>query len=321
MASIGRSWARVGLLGNPSDGYGGAVIACTLRDFAAEVHAEEASAWDFGPASAGSDGTELATRLPAATDAESLMLAAALELDRILPLADHRAQRLRMTTTIPRQAGLSGSSAIVIASMRALCSAYGAAVPEPVRLAELALRSETEQLGIAAGPQDRLIQSHEGCLLMDFASEATEIERLPIELVPAGIVAWHEGPGESSNVVHSDLRARFDRGEPRVVDAMRRFRAIVLEGRDALVAGAQQRFAQLVDENFDLRASIQAIAQRDRELVDCARGLGAAAKFCGSGGSILALPRDGDDEALARAMRERGYRASTMYPAAPASSS
>lgn len=34
---VSRCCARIGLLGNPSDGYGGAVIGCSLANFAAEV--------------------------------------------------------------------------------------------------------------------------------------------------------------------------------------------------------------------------------------------------------------------------------------------
>ena len=48
----------------------------------------------------------------------------------------------------------------------------GAASSSPDELAALALAVETEDLGIAAGPQDRLIQAHEGLLYMDFSESA-----------------------------------------------------------------------------------------------------------------------------------------------------
>ena len=314
---MGRSWARIGLLGNPSDGYGGAVIACTLRNFAADVQAEAASAWDFGPASSGSAWTELPAKLSASHEAESLMLAAALEFDSAGRLAGRHAQRLRMTTTVPRQAGLAGSSAIVIASLRALCAAYSEKPPKPEHLAGIALRAEAERLGIAAGPQDRLAQSFEACLVMDFATSEVQIEVLGVERLPDCVVAWHDSAGESSGVVHNNLRSRFEAGEREVLDAMTRFREIVDEGRDALVNGEHECFAQLVDDNFDLRASILPIAARDRALVDRTRELGAAAKFCGSGGSILAVPRDGQAASLVEALRECGYLAETIEWAAP----
>ena len=44
--------ARIGLLGNPSDGFGGRVIAATIDDFAATVVTEPADQWSSLPPSA-----------------------------------------------------------------------------------------------------------------------------------------------------------------------------------------------------------------------------------------------------------------------------
>lgn len=75
---------------------------------------------------------------------------------------------LSYRTTIPRQRGLSGSSAIVVGALNCLIRFYGLEghVP-PSDRPGLALRAE-EQLGIAAGWQDRVIQVHGGLLYMDF---------------------------------------------------------------------------------------------------------------------------------------------------------
>ena len=45
--------ARAGLAGHPSDGYGGATLSVTLRNFAAEAHAEPSHTLDIAP---GDDG-------------------------------------------------------------------------------------------------------------------------------------------------------------------------------------------------------------------------------------------------------------------------
>ena len=63
---------------------------------------------------------------------------------------------MRWRTSIPRGVGLGGSSAIVIAVLRALCALHGTEL-DPARMAELALAIETEDLAIAAGPQDRVV--------------------------------------------------------------------------------------------------------------------------------------------------------------------
>jgi glucuronokinase len=44
-----KAYARAGLLGNPSDGYNGKIIAVSIRNFAARVVLEESSELRFDP--------------------------------------------------------------------------------------------------------------------------------------------------------------------------------------------------------------------------------------------------------------------------------
>jgi glucuronokinase len=61
------------------------------------------------------------------------------------------------STTIPRW-GLAASSAVVIATLRALLHWWGE-TSEPAEMAPLALAAERDELGIAAGSMDRAVQS------------------------------------------------------------------------------------------------------------------------------------------------------------------
>jgi glucuronokinase len=54
-----------------------------------------------------------------------------------------------------------------------------------------------------------------------------------------------------------------------------------------------------MNRNFDLRASIVKISERNWQLVNAARNCGVSAKFCGSGGAIVGIC---EDEALFRAL-------------------
>jgi glucuronokinase len=245
--------ARAALLGNPSDGYGGAVVAFAFADV-------EASVWVGGAEDAHPDA------LP-------LLRAAAAR-------AGAGGAPLRMRTSIPREVGLGGSSAIVIAALRAL----GTDAP-PDDLARQALAVEVEDLGIAAGLQDRLVQAHGGVLLMDFG--AGTVERLDPGLLPPLYVAWREDAGEPSGRFHRGLRARFDRGEPAVVDAMAELGDVARLGADALRAGDHERLAELVDRTFDLRAAIADLDRRHVRMIELARAAGASANYAGSGGAIV----------------------------------
>jgi len=143
----GAASARAALAGNPSDGYGGAVIAVTLDGFRARATARAASG-------------------PSARPDSELVAATVRRFAR-----DHCPEPVARTveweTSVPRGVGLGGSSAIVIATLRALCELHGVSL-ERGDLAALALAVEREELGIAAGLQDRVAQSFGGLTFMDF---------------------------------------------------------------------------------------------------------------------------------------------------------
>lgn len=287
---------RVGLLGNPSDLYGGAVVAFTFDDFATRVTVEPAERRELLPAEGskllGAAVARFAARFPA------------LELGA----GERLRARIAFETNVPRQAGLSGSSAIVIAALRALCAAFGVSL-EPFEVAELALAAEVEDLGIVAGPQDRVVQAYGGLVAMDFTGPRApeRYERLDAALLPPLLIAWNDAPGRDSGATHHDVFERWRAGDPAVRAAMAAWPALVARGLAALRAGDVDALADAVDENFDRRAALFPIAAGDRALVELGRRHGAGSKFCGSGGAVLCVPRSGSSiEALEHACRAAG---------------
>ncbi|MEY2716831.1 MAG: hypothetical protein RIT24_3174, partial [Planctomycetota bacterium] len=126
--------ARVGLLGNPSDLYGGRGLGFAVRELEARVTLRDARTIAIE-----SDLLRAGWKM-LAIDGTSRPFAATVE------------------SNIPFQAGLSGSSAILIAALRSWSAWYGLGLSR-MRIAELAWRVENEVLGIRAGPLDRLVQS------------------------------------------------------------------------------------------------------------------------------------------------------------------
>ncbi len=49
---------------------------------------------------------------------------------------------------------------------------------------------------------------------------------------------------------------------------------------------------ELINRNFNLRASLYKLSKRNWDLINCARNIGASSKFCGSGGAIVGIYRD-----------------------------
>jgi len=112
-------------------------------------------------------------------------------------------------------------------------------------------------------------------------------------------VAYSTNESEPTEVVHNDLRARYEQGNPDVITAMERFAQITVAAKAALADGDAAGFGQLVDENFDLRYSICNVASGQERMVRVAREAGATAKFAGSGGAIIGtLPDEGTFDRL-----------------------
>ena len=211
---------------------------------------------------------------------------------------------LGLTTDVPVKSGLSGSSAILLATLRALDTHLDLGL-QPLEMAQIAWDIEREELGIVAGPQDRVIQALGGLQYMDFSGpdEIGTHESLDPDLLPPLLLAWPEEPGTPSGDVHRAVWERWSAGDSAVRQSIAGFAEIADTGRQALLDGDTTTFCDAVDANFDLRRMIFTLDDDQAALVTAARAAGAAAKFCGSGGAIVAVPRPGTDlDAVADAL-------------------
>jgi glucuronokinase len=288
----GSALARAALAGNPSDGYGGAVLAVTLGRWRAEADAEPAERLSITPDS-------------------PLIAATARRFAREL---DPRALRtaLRWETSIPVSVGLAGSSALVIAVTRALSALYAHELA-PAELAAFALAVETEDLGVVAGLQDRVAQAHEGLTFMDFGA-GNRYERLDPGLLPPLLIAWRADAGGHSGEIHAALKARHRSGEPAVHETMGLLANTARDARAALMDRDLGRFAWCLDRTFELRRRIVSLDPRCVEMVELARRHGASANYTGSGGAVVAVSSHGLD-AAERALAAAGCAVAREAPA------
>jgi glucuronokinase len=305
-----QAFARAGLLGNPSDGYFGKIIAISVKNFFAEVYLQESeelkivvSALDEDVFQDVSDLVHR-TRLFGYYGGARLIKAAICKFDEYcrrlgLHLPD-RNFTIRYETTIPRQLGLGGSSAIITAAMRALMEFYSVDIPEKI-LPSLILEAELKELGINAGYMDRVIQVYEGCVYMDLDARRIEkdgyglYERLDINLLPSMYLAYKRGLGKVSGIILNDIRVGYEKRNPSVLAALKRLAELAYQGKLALLRGDLDTFFDLMNENFDLRSKIMAISPSNRELIAAARRCGVSAKFAGSGGSIIGMMRSEEE--------------------------
>jgi glucuronokinase len=305
-----RAYARAGLLGNPSDGYHGKTISLSVRNFWAEVVLYEWDSVDIVLAE--DDRARFSSVYDLARDVKlhgyygGIRLVKAT-IKRFVEYCQAKGLMLhdlkfsvRYSTNIPRQVGLAGSSAIIVAALRALLEFYQVSMPLELQ-PSFVLAVEREELGISAGLQDRVIQVYEGLVYMDFDCSQERIldgyacyayEPLDSALLPPLYLAYHASLSEPTEVFHNDIRGRFNRGEAGVVNAMLHFAQIAERGRAALLAGDTAELNALIDENFDTRRSIYDIPPWQVQMIETARRCGASAKFAGSGGAIIGCYQD-----------------------------
>lgn len=296
------SYARAGLIGNPSDGYFGKTISFTMSDFAAKVSLYESAEIEVLPSL--EDRSKYSSIRELSEDVHRhgyyggiRLLKAAIR--RFLMYCDEygiqlpeRNFTIRYRSTIPRRLGMAGSSALVSATMKCLIEFYEVEIPKEV-LPNLILSTEVEELGISAGLQDRVVQVYEGLVYMDFAKELMETrgfgnyEHLDPASLPSVYIAYRTSLSEGSEVVHNNIRERWNAGDPEVVAAMKDFAEYTERVRELLVAGRGNEIGEWMNKNFDRRRSITAIAPEHLDLVERARSVGASAKFAGSGGCIV----------------------------------
>ena len=302
-----RAYARAGLLGNPSDGYNGKTISIIVRNFWAEVVMYEWDSVDI--VQSRDDRARFRSIHDLAQDVRLHGYYGGIRLIKatIKGFVDYcnlhnlklheRNFSVRYETHIPRQVGLAGSSSIIVATLRCLMEFYEIDIPLELQ-PSFVLSIETEELGISAGLQDRVIQCYEGLVYMDFDKiaerEANGIkfyhyERLDPALLPPLYIAYHNALSEPTETFHNDIRSRYDCGEALVVDAMQHFAALTARGRAALLTQDAAALSELINENFDTRRSIYQLTSWQVKMIDTARHCGASAKFAGSGGAIIGV--------------------------------
>jgi glucuronokinase len=301
------AYARAGLLGNPSDGYFGKTIAILVRNFRARVLLYPSALLQIKPSKADTPIFDSLDELYASTRWRGYYGGIRILQALIVRLIDHcREQGIELEnrnftieyeSTIPLRLGMGGSSAIITAALRALCQYFKLDIPLPIQ-AKLVLETETKEIGVPAGPQDRVIQVYQGVVYMDFQKELMqkrgygEYEKLDPGLLPKLYVAYRTSLSEGTEVFHNNVRERWRSGDPVVVGAMQTWASYAEQGRKALLERDYQTLNRLIDANFDLRTQLYQISEGNLEMIRTARQVGAAANFAGSGGAIVGTYRD-----------------------------
>ncbi len=281
---------RCGVIGNPSDIYGGFLVSCSvpvrarciLTDDLDGPWPDDLRLWDAAT-----------TRFP---------------VSGLRPI---------WSTDIPRSSGISGSTALLASTlacvMRACAKPPDFASPQGlIAFAELLRDVELRDARITCGYQDAYMITHGGLRTLDFAGKH------PVDGGPPGKVTALEAPlpfllittgiERLSGSVHRPMVERWLEGEPEIIDKMKRVADLGRRGADALVNGDLAQLGLLMNENQAITASLSGSGGEVDRLVQYAKqagALGAKLAGAGMGGTVIALTEQPD--AVEAALRAEGY--------------
>lgn len=305
---------RCGIVGNPTDMYGGTVVSCTvpMRAFVSIEPASELILEADDGAVVIRDAADLA---PASTHTD--IFRAAIRHLGIWPLDVH----MKCWSELPFGAGMSGSTAMVVATVKAITTYLGQALGV-YETAELAREVELRSLGVTCGFQDHYMATFGGLNSMDFRDKAFDrsteamvfatveplatwmghLPRLPLVLANTGVV-------HHSGAVHRPIRERWLEGDPEVRQAYLRIGEIAREGKRALIEESWVRLGALMNENHAIQRALGGSGPSNEHLIGAALDAGAyGAKLAGAGhgGTIIALHPD--PERLGEALLAAGAK-------------
>ncbi len=284
---------RCGIIGNPSDIYGGFVVSCSVpvrnRCVLRKVEGQGSKA-----------------------DSSQVLW------DAVMARFPLEGWDFEWTSNVPRSSGLAGSTALLAATLASVLTARG----EPPKLdtlegksdfAELVRDLELNEAGVVCGYQDAYMAVHGGLNALDYAGKH------PIEPGPVGTVTPFEGPlpfllittgvERLSGSVHGPMRDRWLAGDREVIEAMARIAELGRVGHRAMERGDIDTLAEAMNENQRIIAGLGGSGEAIDALIAACRKHGAlAAKLAGAGmgGTVIALALDPND--LQSQLEQEGHR-------------
>ena len=313
---------RAGIIGNPTDMYGGAVISCSvgMRARVTVTPAPELVLETAGQA------CRIASRDDLRPRGDRFDLARAiLDYMRLPRLGCH----VRYESEIPLRSGLSGSTALVVSLLQALL-AWQTKYPHTYELAERARYIELNYLRVVCGYQDAYMCTFGGLNYMDFRGKQfyreaeaelfATIEPLATYVPELPFVLGFTGVRHASGQVHKPLRERWLEGESAVVEGYKRITEIARMGKKALLMANWPALGQLMNENHAIQRDLGGSGESNERLIGAALragALGAKLAGAGHGGTIIALWPWPDAAPLDEALHEAGASATYRLEVGP----
>ena len=228
---------RCGIIGNPTDMYGGSVLSCTIpqRGYVSIRPADRLTLEsDQGVVT-------VRTRDDLQQRGDHFdILRAVVAQQQCLGMKAH----FRCWSDVPIGSGLSSSSSLVVAALYALMRYQGRTMNEYL-FAETARGIELNEMGVICGYHDFYMPTFGGLNYMDFRDKEfyrevhsepyASVESLVSHVPELPFVLAHTGIEHHADVVHRPIRERWLEGEREVVRAYDAIAGLAREGKKALL--------------------------------------------------------------------------------------
>lgn len=309
---------RAGIAGNPSDMYGGRVVSITTveRAFCEVRHAQSVVL------QSGALVSSIVSDLDLAAQGDSLDIARAV----LRWLGVHSGcggMSIRTWSEIPPQAGLGGSSALMVATLSALDRWFGheRTLEE---LVDSAHAIEFHELRCLCGFQDHAMAVFGGLRHMDFEgkedlSDTAPSRRAVVRSVqhpgcPPPLVVAHSAVRHSSGNVHAEPYRRWSAGDETYRSGYRHLADLSDLAIRAIEQADWQLLGRLMNENHALVRDLGGSHEANERLIDAALGAGAfGAKLAGAGGGGTVVALAEDLPTVSRALLDAGA-SQLLYP-------
>jgi D-glycero-alpha-D-manno-heptose-7-phosphate kinase len=212
----------------------------------------------------------------------------------------------------PAGAGISGSSALMIATTAALARLTGRSMNrEEMRV--LAQNVEAQIINVPTGCQDYYPALYGGVSAIHLREDGIRREALPVapEEIESRFVLVYTGAPRQSGINNWEVfKAHID-GNKKVVRNFENISRIAQQMHPALASKQWDEVARLLREEWKLRKSNYkgiSTPQIDKLIAAAMKRGGVAAKVCGAGGGgcVVIMTREGATESVADTLRANG---------------
>lgn len=334
--------ARINIVGSPTDAVEGAYATISAAvERRGGAHIQAADRLEFHRA-AGETASFPCERIvnPRGFEIEAAAVNALLRnVPDFAARLRERGAAISTWTDIPASSGLAGSSVLLLAVLAALRVFYGLDRRRwnDYALAEIAQRAEEQEMGIVCGFADRYVPLLGGIAYVSYHGKLwhaplgeepfATYEPLGRWVPPLQFCIATTGVARDSGSVHAPMRARYlderRRGGGPLLQLARQLGETAWRGKIALLAGDLNEFGAQITRNQELIDRMMrtcgfpnGAGTEVRALIAAAHdagALGAKLTGAGGGGAVFALPVQGQEEALAEALRGAAQRAGLTH--------